>query len=73
MTAVLIITIELLEGRPPSLPERHMATLRLACTQKAFLFICFDFENSDRIPCPLSHIPGSGGLFSSTDIALKLR
>lgn len=38
MTAVLIITIELLEGRLPSLPERHTAALRLACPQKTFFF-----------------------------------
>lgn len=72
MTAVLIITIQLLEGRPLSLPERHTTALHLACPQKAFLFVCFDFENSDRIPCPLSHIHNSCGLFSSDNIMSEL-
>ncbi len=45
----------------------------LACPQKAFPFVCLDFENPDRIPCPLSHIHDSRALFSSADIAFKLR
>lgn len=56
MTAVLIITIELLVGRPPFLPESHTAALCLACQRKAFGECVLIWRILTEFLAPFSHI-----------------